>query len=116
MVTIMTELTSKTCEACRVGAPLATKQKIDEFMGQLSHWNLIEEDGIKRLRRVFKFNDFVDAVAFTQTVATLAEDENHHPAILTEWGRVTVSWWTHKINGLHINDFIMAAKTDVIAE
>lgn len=53
-------------------------------------------------------------MAFTQKIAVLAEDENHHPAILTEWGKVTVLWWSHKINGLHVNDFIMAAKTDLI--
>ncbi|NOR79778.1 MAG: 4a-hydroxytetrahydrobiopterin dehydratase, partial [Methyloprofundus sp.] len=58
------------------------------------------------------FNNFVDAMAFTQKVSVLAEDENHHPTILTEWGKVTVCWWSHKIKGLHVNDFIMAAKTD----
>ena len=116
MVTIMNKLTSKTCESCRVGAPLATKEETDDFMEQLPNWIIIEEEGIKRLKQVFKFNNFVDAVSFTQKVATLAENENHHPAILTEWGQVTVSWWTHKINGLHVNDFIMAAKTDEIAE
>ena len=108
----MNQLTRKSCEACRVGAPLATEKEIDEFMQQLPDWSIVEEDEVKRLKRVFTFNNFVDAVAFTQKVATLAEDENHHPAILTEWGKVTVCWWSHKIKGLHINDFIMAAKTE----
>jgi 4a-hydroxytetrahydrobiopterin dehydratase len=108
----MNQLTRKSCEACRVGAPLATEKETDEFMQQLPNWSIVEEDEVKRLKRVFTFNNFVDAVAFTQKVATLAEDENHHPAILTEWGKVTVCWWSHKIKGLHINDFIMAAKTD----
>ena len=69
-------------------------------------------DGIKRLRRAFKFKDFREAMQFTNRVGELAEQEDHHPAILTEWGKVTVTWWTHKIKGLHRNDFIMAAKTD----
>jgi len=108
----MNQLTNKTCIACRVGAPLATEDEINEFKQQIPNWIMIEKDGIKRLKRVFTFNNFVDAVAFTQKVAVLAENENHHPSILTEWGKVTVYWWSHKIKGLHVNDFIMAAKTD----
>jgi len=108
----MNQLTKKICTACRVGAPLATEEEINEFMPQLPYWEIIEEKGVKQLKRVIIFNDFVDAMAFSQKVAILAEGENHHPAILTEWGKVTVFWWTHKINGLHVNDFIMAAKTD----
>ena len=60
--------------------------------------------------------DFAEALEFTNDVGAIAEEEGHHPAILTEWGRVTVTWWTHKIRGLHRNDFIMAAKTDQIYE
>jgi len=75
---------------------------------------VVEKDGIKRLERSFDFEDFVGALAFTNNVGELAEREGHHPDILTEWGRVTVSWWTHKIGGLHKNDFIMAAKTDAL--
>ena len=73
---------------------------------------MVERDGIKRLERVFKFKDFAEALAFTNKVGQIAEEEGHHPSILTEWGRVTVTWWTHKIKGLHRNDFIMATKTD----
>ena len=75
-------------------------------------WDVIEMEGVKRLQRQFKVKDFAQALAFTDQVGALAEAEDHHPAILTEWGRVTVTWWTHKIKGLHRNDFIMAAKTD----
>ena len=71
--------------------------------------------GVQKLIREFRFNRFADALEFTLQLGTLAEREQHHPAILTEWGMVTVYWWTHKINGLHINDFIMASKTDEIA-
>ena len=108
----MSQLTSKTCVACRVGAPLATQEEINEFIPQIPDWKIISVGEVKQLKKKFSFNDFSDAVSFTQQVATLAENENHHPAILTEWGKVTVFWWTHKINGLHVNDFIMAAKTD----
>ena len=69
-------------------------------------------DGIMQLERVFVFDNFVDALEFTKRVGQLAEAEGHHPALLTEWGRVTVTWWSHKIRGLHRNDFIMAARTD----
>ncbi len=68
-------------------------------MRQLPNWEVAEEDSVKRLKRVVTFNNFVDAIAFAQKVADLAEDENHHPAILTEWGKVTVCWWSYKIKG-----------------
>jgi 4a-hydroxytetrahydrobiopterin dehydratase len=75
---------------------------------------LLHRDGIQRLERVFTTKDFVEALSFTNRIGALAEDEGHHPAILTEWGRVTVTLWTHKIHGLHRNDFIMAAKIDAL--
>ncbi len=108
----MNPLTSKTCVACRVGAPHATEEEIIQFMPQIPQWSMTEVDNIKQLKREFSFNNFVDAIEFTNKVAKLAETENHHPAILTEWGSVVVFWWSHKIKGLHVNDFIMAAKTD----
>jgi 4a-hydroxytetrahydrobiopterin dehydratase len=89
--------------------------EIAELRPQVSDWELVEVDGIQRLRRVFSFDDFAQALEFTNKVGKLAEAERHHPALLTEWGRTTVTWWTHKIKGLHRNDFIMAAKTDEIA-
>jgi len=108
----MDQLTQLKCTACRGGEPTVTDAEIAEFKPQVPEWKIIEVDGIKRLERVFKFKDFVSALAFTNKVGELAESEGHHPALLTEWGRVTVTWWTHKIRGLHRNDFIMAAKTD----
>jgi 4a-hydroxytetrahydrobiopterin dehydratase len=83
-----------------------------EFAPQVPDWQIVERESIHRLERIFKFKNFVQALAFTHRVGELAESEGHHPAILTEWGKVTVTWWTHKIRGLHRNDFIMAAKTD----
>jgi len=92
-----------------------TEAEIAELKHEVAGWQLLERDGIARLERVFQVPSFADALAFTSRVGALAEAEGHHPALLTEWGRVTVTWWTHKIRGLHRNDFIMAAKTDALA-
>jgi 4a-hydroxytetrahydrobiopterin dehydratase len=108
-------LTEERCVACRKDAPTVSDAEIAALLPQIPDWELVELDGVKRLRRVFSFDDFAQALDFTRTVGALAEEEGHHPALLTEWGRTTVSWWTHKIKGLHRNDFIMAAKTDVLA-
>ena len=108
----MTELKQQQCEACRVDAPRVTAEQIENLKPQIPNWELIKEEEIDRLRRVFTFEDFEQALTFTNRVGALAEQEGHHPAILTEWGSVTVTWWTHKIGGLHVNDFISAAKTD----
>jgi 4a-hydroxytetrahydrobiopterin dehydratase len=110
----MEPLAQMTCVACRKGAPTVSDADIAELHPQIVQWDLVELDGIKRLRRVFTFDDFAQALDFTKRVGELAEDEGHHPALLTEWGRTTVTWWTHKIKGLHRNDFVMAAKTDAL--
>jgi 4a-hydroxytetrahydrobiopterin dehydratase len=108
----MSALHSQGCEPCRSGAALLTEAEIEQLKKQIPDWKIITEDGIQRLIRSYNFKTFRQALAFTNRVAEIAEAEQHHPAILTEWGKVTVSWWTHKIGGLHRNDFIMAAKTD----
>lgn len=108
----METLAEMRCVACRRDSPTVTDAEIAELHPQVPDWELVEVDGIKRLRRVFSFGDFAAALAFTNEVGAIAEEEGHHPALLTEWGRTTVSWWTHKIKGLHRNDFVMAAKTD----
>ena len=100
------------CVACRSDAPTVTEAEIAELQPQVPEWEITEQEGIKKLSRVFPFDDFANALAFTNELGELAEEENHHPALLTEWGRVTVTWWTHKIRGLHRNDFVMAAKAD----
>jgi 4a-hydroxytetrahydrobiopterin dehydratase len=89
-----------------------TRQEIGQYLPQLPGWRIVDVDGIERLEKTFPFNSFAQALHFTNQVGDLAEQANHHPAILIEWGRVTVSWWTHTIAGLHVNDFIMAARTD----
>ena len=108
----MDTLISLKCVACRAGEPTVSDAEILEYQPQIPDWEIMERDGVKRLERVFRLRDFAQALAFTDRVGELAESEGHHPAILTEWGRVTITWWTHKIKGLHRNDFIMAARTD----
>jgi len=112
----MSELSEMKCTACRGGEPTLTDDEIAELHPRIPDWQVVELEGVKRLERVFKFGDFAQALAFTNKVGEQAEEEGHHPALLTEWGKVTVSWWTHKIGGLHRNDFIMAAKTDELSE
>jgi 4a-hydroxytetrahydrobiopterin dehydratase len=111
---MMTELTQLKCTACRKGEPTFTDEEIDKFRPQVPDWSILEVDGVKRLVKEFKFDNFAHALVFTNNIGELAEDEGHHPALLTEWGKVTVSWWTHKIGGLHRNDFIMAARSDQV--
>lgn len=108
----MEELKAMECEACRVGAPKVTEEEIAHFRPQIPEWDIIEREGIPRLERSFSFENFAEALHFTNRVGELAEGMGHHPAILTEWGKVTVNWWTHKIEGLHRNDFISAHRTD----
>ena len=103
------------CIACRRESPLVTEAEIQDLKPQVPDWTLVERESIRRLERAFRFKNFAEAVSFTNRVASLAEAEGHHPAILTEWGRVTVTLWPHKIRGLHRNDFIMAAKVDSLA-
>ncbi len=108
----MADLSQMKCIACRGTEPTLTDAQIYQFMPQVPEWQVKEMDGEKRLERVFKFKDFAQALEFTNKVGAIAEQEDHHPLIVTEWGRVTVQWWTHIIGGLHQNDFVMAAKTN----
>jgi 4a-hydroxytetrahydrobiopterin dehydratase len=110
----MEELLHMKCVACRKGEPTITEKEIPEFLPQIPEWKIVEREGVKRLERTYGFKDFSQALSWTNKVGELAEAEGHHPALLTEWGKVTVTWWTHKIRGLHRNDFIMAAKTDAL--
>ncbi|MCP2039570.1 4a-hydroxytetrahydrobiopterin dehydratase [Neisseria sp. HSC-16F19] len=112
----MSELAQQACEACRADAPKVTDAELAELIRMIPEWQPIVVDGIMQLQRVFKFKNFKTAMAFSNRLADLAEAEGHHPGILTEWGKVTVTWWSHSIKGLHRNDFIMAAKTDELMD
>lgn len=111
----MSALKDMQCVPCRGGVPPLTGAEMERLLEQVPGWKVRRVDGEERLERVFRFADFASALAFTNRVGAAAEEQDHHPAILTEWGRVTVTWWTHTIKGLHQNDFIMAARTGELA-
>lgn len=108
----MVDLPQMDCVSLRGSAMALETSEIEHYHQQVPDWEIITVEGENRLKRVFKFKNFAEALAFTNRVGQIAEQQDHHPAILTEWGRVTVLWWAHKVHGLHLNDFIMAAKTD----
>jgi len=108
----MNSLINKSCTACRADSPLLSPPELEAALVQLPEWAVEQVAGVNQLARIYSFKNFVQALAFTQAVGELAEEYGHHPALLTEWGKVKVSWWTHKIHGLHENDVIMAAKTE----
>jgi len=110
----MVNLSKETCEACRADAPRISDEDLKILMPKIPDWSVVVVDGIMRLTREFSFSNCKQAMAFSNRVGDIAEAAGHHPAILTEWGKVNVTWWTHKIKGLHKNDLIMAARTDSI--
>ncbi|MGC9348988.1 MAG: 4a-hydroxytetrahydrobiopterin dehydratase [Anaerolineae bacterium] len=110
----MAKLATMQCTPCREGGTPLGEEKIAELHKDVPEWEVVERDDIKRLERTFSFPDFESALAFTNDVGEMAEEQGHHPRIVTEWGSVTLTWWTHKIGGLHQNDFIAAAKSDEI--
>ncbi len=105
-------LHEQTCEACRADAPRVNEEEMAALLREIPAWAGVVHHGVLQVERVFTFRNFAEALAFTNRVGEIAEAAGHHPAMLTEWGRVTVRWWTHKIRGLHRNDFILAARTD----
>jgi 4a-hydroxytetrahydrobiopterin dehydratase len=105
------DLSSQSCEACQIDAPKVPQDQIQILLSEINGWVLIDEP-INKIQKVFSFKSYKDSVDFSNKVASLADDEDHHPQIVLEWGKVTVIWWSHKIEGLHKNDFICAAKTD----
>ena len=107
----MNDLSSQSCEACQIDAPKVPRDQIKNLLLEINDWTLIEES-INKLEKVFSFKSYKESLDFSNKVAALADEEDHHPQILLEWGKVTVTWWSHKIEGLHRNDFICAAKTD----
>ena len=109
----MTELSKGTCSACEIGAPLVQHNQQKELLKDLDGW-VIDNSDISKLVKEFKFNNYEHSIAFTNLIADLAESQDHHPKITLEWGSVSLEWWSHKIKGLHMNDFICAAKSNEI--
>lgn len=106
------KLSEMKCVPCRGDEPTVTEEEITELKPDVPEWELVQRNSVRQLEREFKFKNFKQALDFTNQIGEIAEAEGHHPVLVTEWGKVTVTWWTHKINGLHRNDFVMAAKTD----
>lgn len=105
-------LSSEKCSACRADALPVTPGEIAELKPQIPEWEIVTRENVPKLERTYAFPDFVSALQFTNRVGELAEEAGHHPDIATAWGKVTVTWWTHKIKNLHRNDFIMASRCD----
>ncbi|MDX1452008.1 MAG: 4a-hydroxytetrahydrobiopterin dehydratase [Oleiphilaceae bacterium] len=106
-------LSKETCEACRADAPKVSSAEQHALLESLHEdWRIHNEQGVDVLTREIKCKNFVGALDLANKVGDIAEQADHHPRIVVEWGKLTVSWWTHKIGGLHRNDFILAARTD----
>ncbi len=110
----MSQLGSEKCVACRADSPKVTQVEINNLLPEIPDWEITSEKDVPQLTRLFSFKGFSAPTDFTMAIASLAEEQGHHPRIILEWGKVSVSWWTHKIRNLHRNDFIMAKKTDDI--
>jgi 4a-hydroxytetrahydrobiopterin dehydratase len=108
----MFELAKLHCTPISADTPRLSEADISQYLSRLPDWRITMMEGEARLEKTYKFKDFKAAMEFTDKIARVADDEDHHPALLTEWGKATVTWWTHRIRGLHQNDFIMAAKTE----
>lgn len=105
-----TLLAAKDCVPCRGGVPPLKGEALQEMFAQLgSGWNLVEEH---HLEKDYPFPDFKTALEFTNAVGAIAEEQGHHPDILTAWGKVKVTVWTHKVDGLTESDFVFAAKVE----
>jgi 4a-hydroxytetrahydrobiopterin dehydratase len=105
----MSDLAQRSCVPCRGGVPPLTEEQIRPLQKQVQQWNVVNNHHIER---EFAFPDFKSALAFVNRVGDIAEEQGHHPDIALAWGKVGVSIWTHKINGLTESDFILAAKID----
>jgi len=108
----MDELAKLHCSPIGASTPRVNDHEVNQLIAKLPGWVTYEKGAGLRLEKAYGFEDFRKALAFTNQVAQVANEEDHHPALLTEWGKVTVTWWTHKIKRLTQNDFIMAAKTE----
>ncbi len=108
-------LASERCVACRPDSPALGADERGRLLEELPGWSVEARGDMAVLSRTFRFGNFAKALAYTNAVGALAEEADHHPELVTEWGRVRVTWWTHAIGGLHRNDFILAARCNQIA-
>ena len=108
----MALLADEQVTAGRKDLTAASAAEADQLMENLPDWTIVKEDGVDKLKREYCFKDYLTLLALAKKIGNIAEQVNHHPVIITEWGKVTVLWWTHTLGGLHRNDFIMAARCD----
>lgn len=104
----------KTCSPCTSKTPQLNKIEISKLLEEVPEYELLEVNDVKRISKTYHFKNFKQALAFTNALAHIAEEENHHPQIILEWGKVQVTWWTHAIGGLDTNDFVMAWKSEQV--
>lgn len=110
------QLSTQQCEVCHADASKISDEDLVLFLKDIPDWVVVVKGNVMMLERVYRFKNYKLAWAFAHKVSELAEDEHHHPATLLEWGKVTVTWWSHAIEGLHKNDLICAAKTDKLID
>ena len=110
----MEPLLRSQCVPCRGGIPPLTADEIRPLAAEVPKWRVVEREGVSRIEREFTFPDFSTAMAFAVRVGAIADAEDHHPDLHIGWGKVRIETWTHKIGGLHSNDFILAAKIDAL--
>ncbi len=110
----MSDLLKQQCEPISAQSEALSRTDVTGYMDKFEDWTVIDSGGELHLRREFKFPDFREAALFAYYVGQEADEQNHHPVIAVEYGKAVVTWWTHALNGLHRNDFIMAARTDDI--
>ncbi len=110
----MSKLATESCTVCDANADEIPESEKQQLLLELPEWIVLQVDGVQKLQKTYRFKDFLMALDFANAIGDLAEGADHHPSILVEWGQTTVTWWTHTVNGLHRNDFVMAAKTDYL--
>ncbi len=108
----MAALVEQKCVSCIEQITQATLEELRILRAQVPNWRIVYKADVPYLERLYDFPDFREALVFTEHISRIAEQERHYPTVTVEWGRVTVTWWTRTIPGLHRNDFVMAAKTD----
>ncbi|MAH72677.1 MAG: hypothetical protein CBC09_01380 [Cellvibrionales bacterium TMED49] len=108
-------LQKQNCNSEYGGSECLSSKEMDNLLSKLKGWEIIIENNLCKLRCTFYCGNFSESMSLANEIAEISDDQNHHPSMMVEWGKVTVTWWTHELSGLHLNDFIMAAKCSLIA-
>ena len=103
------------CEPCHGNAAPVNAADYNALLAQLPGWHIEDRNGVSILTKAYGFKRYSQCLKFVQRVGELAESHDHHPEMTISWGKVQVIWWTHTINGMHLNDFILAAETETMA-